>query len=112
MTPPLRHAAMLLLLVATLPVWADTYTVRGAAACEEWKGDPSDRGWVMGYISGYNASQSGNLTEGMKNDEVVEQVGQICRDDPSQDFDDAVQVFIGRLLRARDASAAPPAGSK
>jgi hypothetical protein len=105
--------ALCLCLATALPAWSDSYTIRGAGPCDEWKADAGDRGWLLGYISGYNAARSSNLTEGMKNDELVEQMTQICKDDPSQDFDDAVQVLIGRLVGARETvpEPTPPAAS-
>lgn len=109
MTFTVPRLALCLCLASALPALADSYTIRGAGPCEEWKADPGDRGWVLGYLSGYNAATGGNLTEGMKNDEVVDLMTQICKEDPAQDFDDAVQVLIGRLAAGRPAdSAAPP----
>lgn len=105
--------ALCLCLAGALPAGADTYTIRGAGPCDEWKADAGDRGWLLGYISGYNAARSTNLTEGMKNDDLVEQMTQICKEDPSQDFDDAVQVLIGRLVgeKATMPGPTPPAQS-
>lgn len=106
--------ALSLCLASALPAWADSYTIRGAGPCDEWKADAGDRGWLLGYLSGYNAARSSHLTEGMKNDDLVEQMTQICKGDPSQDFDDAVQVLIGRLAGASDEAPAsvPPAAAR
>lgn len=82
-----------------LPVWASTYTIRGAGSCDEWKADAADRGWALGYISGYNAARGSAITQGMRNEEVVARITEICQADPSQDFDDAMQALIARLER-------------
>jgi len=102
-----RQAALLVLLSSALPTLADTYTIRGAGSCEEWTASANDRGWVLGYISGYNAARASDLTQGMKNDEVVERITQICKADPAQDFDDAMQALIADLEKPRAASAGP-----
>lgn len=103
-----RCALCLALSAGTVPALAGSYTIRGAGPCEEWTASANDRGWVLGYISGYNAARGSDLTQGMKNDEVVKRVTAICKADPAQDLDDAMQVLIADLGKPRATSATPP----
>ena len=89
-----RPAALLAGLLLVLAAPAQAYIIHGAAACREWASDDYDRGWALGYISGYNAAQSSELTKGMKTDEIVRRVAEVCRAEPDLDFDDALQKFL------------------
>jgi hypothetical protein len=106
MTFTVRHATLLVLLANALPALADSYTIRGAGSCKEWTASANDRGWVLGYISGFNAARTSDLTQGMKNDEVIERITQICKADPAQDFDDAMQTLIADLAKPPSSPAA------
>jgi hypothetical protein len=105
-----RHGAAALLaglLLAAAPA-AQAYVIHGAASCREWASDDYDRGWALGYISGYNAAGSTELSKGMKADDIVRRVAEVCRAEPDLDFDDALQKFL-ESLRARAAEPPRPA---
>ena len=105
-----RHGAAVLLagLLAAATPAAQAYIVHGAASCREWASDDYDRGWALGYISGYNAAGSTELSKGMKADDIVRRVAEVCRAEPDLDFDDALQKFL-ESLRARAAEPPRPA---
>lgn len=109
-TRRLYGAAALLagLLLAAAPA-VQAYVIHGAASCREWASDDYDRGWALGYISGYNAAGSTELSKGMKADDIVRRVAEVCRAEPDLDFDDALQKFLDSL-RARAAEPPRPTG--
>ena len=105
-------AAVLLagLLAAATPA-AQAYIVHGAASCREWASDDYDRGWALGYISGYNAAGSTELSKGMKADDIVRRVAEVCRAEPDLDFDDALQKFLDSVRTKAPEPARPAARS-
>jgi hypothetical protein len=106
-----RHGAAVLLagLLAAAAPAAQAYVIHGAASCREWASDDYDRGWALGYISGYNAAGSTELSKGMKADDIVRRVAELCRAEPDLDFDDALRKFL-ESLRARAAEPPRPTG--
>lgn len=106
-----RPTALLAGLLLVLAAPAQAYIIHGAAACREWASDDYDRGWALGYISGYNAAQSSELTKGMKTDEIVRRVAEVCRAEPDLDFDDALQKFLDSVRTKAPEPARPAARS-
>ena len=108
-----RHGAAVLLagLLAAAAPAAQAYVIHGAASCREWASDDYDRGWALGYISGYNAAGSTELSKGMKADDIVRRVAEVCRAEPDLDFDDALQKFLDSVRTKAPEPARPAARS-
>jgi hypothetical protein len=106
---PLASLLAGLMLALTAP--AQAYIIQGAASCRDWASDDYDRGWALGYISGYNAAKSSELSKGMKTDEIVRRVAELCRAEPDLDFDDALQKFLDSLQTKTPEPARPAARS-
>lgn len=104
-------AARLAGLMLALAAPAQAYIIHGAASCREWASDDYDRGWALGYISGYNAANSSELSKGMKTDEIVRRVAELCRAEPDLDFDDALRKFLDSLKTRAPEPARPTARS-
>lgn len=104
-------ATLLAGLMLGLAAPAQAYLIQGAASCREWASDDYDRGWALGYVSGYNAANSSEFTKGMKTDEIVRRVAELCRAEPDLDFDDALQKFLDSLKTRAPEPARPAARS-
>ena len=84
---PLRRLARSILLtggvllcaLAGVPATAQAYTVHGAASCRDWASDDYDKGWALGYLSGFNAATASDLGSEIDNDELVRRVAALCR---------------------------------
>ncbi|MGA1287739.1 MAG: hypothetical protein ACO305_11565 [Rubrivivax sp.] len=87
-----------------MPETAQAYTVHGAASCRDWASDDYDKGWALGYLSGFNAATASDLGSEIDNDELVRRVAALCRAKPDQDFDDALQTLVERLSAKAKAS--------
>ncbi len=95
-----------------MPTTAQAYTVHGAASCREWASDDYDKGWVLGYLSGFNAATSSDIGREIDNDELVRRVAALCRAKPDQDFDDALQTLVERLSATTRPTPTPQAATQ
>lgn len=117
---PLRRLARSILLtggvllcaLAGVPATAQAYTVHGAASCRDWASDDYDKGWALGYLSGFNAASASDLGSEIDNDELVRRVAALCRAKPDQDFDDALQTLVERLSGKAKPTPAPQAATQ
>ena len=104
-----RIAAVLAASLLTLPCGAQTIMGTGARPCSEWIQARRDGGhhilaeaWVMGYVSGVNASTGGKhpsgFAEGMP--AILDHVDRYCGEHPA----DTIWAAVSAMLAQRRAS--------